>query len=60
MSVDKSYFKPSSEAALMSSEELKDLAAQTASTRKLKAIEMFNRSVENALFNAARLEIISV
>ena len=59
MSVDSRYFQPSPEAVLKTSEELKGIAAQTADERDLKTIEAFNRSVENAFFNAARLEIIS-
>ena len=59
MAVDGRYFQPSPEAVEKTADELKDLAFQTARERRMKAIEGFNRSVENACFSAARKEIIS-
>ena len=59
MSVDYRYFQPSPGARVMSSDELKDLAFETARDRRLKSIEAFNRSVQNACFTAVRQEIIS-
>ena len=43
----------------MTGDELKDLASQMAKTRRLKAIQAFNRSIEDAFFSAARKEIVS-
>ena len=59
MSVDQRYFQPSSDAVMMTGDELKDLASQMAKTRRLKAIQAFNRSIEDAFFSAARKEIVS-
>tara|TARA_B100000674_G_scaffold72556_1_gene50102 strand:+ start:6165 stop:7277 length:1113 start_codon:yes stop_codon:yes gene_type:complete len=58
MSVDQRYFQPSSDATMMTGDELKDLAFQTAKTRRLKAIQEFNCTIEDALFSAARKEIV--
>ena len=46
-------------AVVMTEGELKDLACQIANERRLKDIQEFNRSIENAFFVAARSEIIS-
>ena len=59
MSVDSRYFQPSARSGSQNIRGVKGIAAQTADERDLKTIEAFNRSVENAFFNAARLEIIS-
>ena len=59
MSVDQRYFQPMPGAVVMTEGELKDLAYQVANDRRLKDIQEFNRSIENAFFVAARSEIIS-
>ena len=59
MSVDQRYFQPLPDAVMMTADELKDLASQMAKERRLKAIELFNRSIEDACFSAARKEIVS-
>ena len=59
MSVDQRYFQPLPEAVMKTADELKDLASQVAKGRQLKAIEVFNREVENACLSAARQEIVS-
>ena len=59
MSVDQRYFQPLPEAVMKTADELKELASQVAKDRQLKAIEVFNRTVENACLVAARKEIVS-
>jgi len=59
MSVDERYFQPSPDAVEQTTDQLKELASQVAQERRMKRIEAFNRSVENACFSAARQEIIS-
>ena len=59
MSVDHRYFEPLPNAVVKTTDQLMDVATQMAQERRLKAIEAFNRSVENAFFNAARKEIVS-
>ena len=59
MSVDQRYFQPLPEAVLKTDDELKELASQVANDRQLKAIEVFNREVEDACLSAARQEIVS-
>lgn len=59
MSVDPLYFKPGPDAVVRTSDELKDLAFQVANDRELKEIQSFNRRVQDACFEAARMEIIS-
>ena len=59
MSVDQRYFDPSPDAVMMTVDELKELAFYVAKRRRLRAIQDFNRLIENACFTAARQELIS-
>ena len=59
MSVDERYFQPSPDAVELTTDQLKELASQVAHERRIKRIEAFNRSVENACMSAARQEIAS-
>lgn len=59
MNVDSAYFKPADGATILTSEQIVDLAAESAKSRNLKEIERFNRLSENACMDAARAEIVS-